>query len=125
MSIYNGFSTVSSGSQKKFVLTDGDLIKQDLMNALMTPQGSRVMQPNFGCIAWNMLFESLSTSTAETIAENISGIVAADPRVNLLSIDVSQSVPNTIIVTLLLQYVSTNQTEQLIVNFGNETALDF
>ena len=119
MSIYNGFSTVSSNSQKKFVLTDGDLIKQDLLNVLMTRRGSRVMQPNFGCVVWEKLFENISPSDVQDISTNINQIINNDPRINLVSLDVSQS-GNDITLTLVIQYASTNQLEQMIVLFSDE-----
>ena len=116
MSIYNGFSTISSKSQKKFVLTDNDLIKQDLLNAFKVRRGTRVMQPNFGCIAWEKLFETITPSDVQDISENFTAIVNNDPRVNLISIDVNPSI-NNLTITLLLRYVSTNQLEQLILTY--------
>lgn len=117
MSTYRGFSTVSSNSQKKFVLTDAALIKQDLMNAFQTRRGSRVMAPNFGCVVWEKLFETISATDVEDISSNITNIVNSDPRVNLVSLDVNPT-GNNIIVTLVLKYASTNQLEQMIVNFS-------
>jgi len=116
MSNYNGFSTISSKSQKKFVLTDNDLIKQDLLNAFKVRRGTRVMQPNFGCIAWEKLFETITPSDVQDISENFTAIVNNDPRVNLISIDVNPSI-NNLTITLLLRYVSTNQLEQLILTY--------
>ena len=116
MPTYKGFSTVSPSSQKKFILVDNDLIKQDLLNAFMVQRGSRVMQPQFGCIVWEKLFENLTSSDVTDIADNITNIVNSDPRVNLVSIDITQS-QNTITVTLVLLYVATDETETLVVTF--------
>lgn len=124
MSIYRGFSTVSSQSQKKFVLTDAALIQQDLLNALKTRRGSRVMQPNFGCIVWEKLFETISATDVEDISNNITTIVNSDPRVNLVSIDITQT-SYSITVTMVLKYASTNQTEQMIVTFTNQLDTSF
>lgn len=116
---YKGFSTVSSQSQKKFILTGKNLIKQDLMNALMTRRGQRVMNPACGCIIWEKLFDNISQSDSTDIAANISSIVNADTRVALLSIDVSPTINNSITVTIMIQYVGTDQTDQLILNYNN------
>jgi phage baseplate assembly protein W len=124
MSIYRGFSTISSLSQKKFVLTDAALIKQDLLNVLKTRRGSRVMQPSFGCIVWEKLFETISQTDVEDISNNITSIINNDPRVNLISLDVNPS-GNSITVTLILQYAGTNQTEQMQVIFNNELDTSF
>ena len=120
MAQYKGFSTVSSSSQKKFVLVDNALVKQDLLNVLMIRRGSRVMQPNLGCIVWEKLFETLSATDVSDIADNIGTIVNSDPRLSLISIDITQN-QNTIVVTLMLLYTQTNQTEQLILNFNSQT----
>jgi phage baseplate assembly protein W len=117
MSNYRGFSTVSSSSQKKFVLTDNDLIKQDLLNVLKARRGSRVMQPNYGCIVWEKLFETISPSDVQDISNNITTIIKNDPRVNLVSLDVSP-IQYSITVTLLLRYVATNQLEQLVLTYN-------
>jgi phage baseplate assembly protein W len=114
MPIYRGFSTVASQSQKKFVLTDGDLIKQDLLNALKTKRGSRLMQPNFGCVAWEKLFQTITASDAQDISDNIISIVKNDPRISLVSIDVNPT-GNNITVTLVIKFTATNQIEQLII----------
>lgn len=121
---YRGFSTVSSSSQRKFVLNDNALIKQDLTNALMTRQGSRVMYPNQGCIAWNKLFNNINDTDIAEISYNITQIVGQDPRVNLLSIDIAPSI-NTLVITLQLQYVLTNELDQLILTFNTESTSDF
>ena len=123
MSTYQGFSTVSSSSQKKFVLTDNDLIKQDLLNVFKTRRGTRIMQPNYGSIVWEKMFETISPSDVQDISDNFKSIINNDPRVNLVSIDISPS-ENNLTITLILRYTSTNQTEQMIIIF-NETMDNF
>jgi phage baseplate assembly protein W len=113
---------VSNLSQKKYVLTDNDLIKQDLMNIFMTKVGSRLMYPTYGCIVWNYLFSNLNAGDLQTISENITGIIKNDPRVSLLSIDLTPT-QNTLTVTLTLQYVGTNQIDQMIINFDTESSI--
>ncbi len=124
MITYSGFSTVASTAQKKFVLVDNDLIKQDLLNILMTPVGSRVMQPLLGCIIWNYPFENISAMDVQLIAANITSIVNNDPRIQLVSIDITPSNYN-LIVTLVLLYTATNQTEQMIITFTPDMINEF
>lgn len=122
---YYGFSTVSSNSQKKFVLVDKDLIKQDLLNSLFTHQGSRVGIPSYGCIIWNKLFNNISTTDIEDISSNIQSIINSDPRISLLNIDITpNNQTQSLVVTLNVKYNSTNETEQLIINFNNELQND-
>lgn len=118
MAIYNGFSTVSANSQKKFKLTGKNLIKQDLLNAFHTRRGSRVMQPRVGCIAWELLFEPLTASSQDDLQANLTGIVNNDPRVSLQNIVIS-AVDNTITATLTLFFVQTNEVDTLEVNFDS------
>jgi len=114
---YKGFSTVSALSQKKFKLLNHDLIKQDITNILMTRQGGRVMQPTVGCIAWDKLFDPITNTDVEDIANNITSLIGNDPRVKITAIDVSQSV-NTITITLTLQYTDTNEIETMRIAFN-------
>ena len=118
MATYKGFSTISDSSQKKFTLTDNGLIKQDLMNALMTRRGSRVMQPNFGCIVWEKLFDNLTATDLNEIGDNITLIVQSDPRLSLQSLDITPGI-NSITVTLGVQYNTNNELDQLILNFNS------
>ena len=120
---YRGFSTVSSSSQRKFVLNDNALIKQDLTNALMTRQGSRVMYPNQGCIAWNKLFNNINDTDIAEISYNITQIVGQDPRVNLLSIDIAPSI-NNLGSTSANTYSQLAATAVFINNSTNFTILD-
>lgn len=117
--IYKGFSTVSSDAQKKFVLVNKKLIKQDLINALNIRPGSVVMQPTVGCIVWQSLFEQLTQTLMNDIAANITSIVNNDPRLNLQKLDISQN-QNTITITMTLLYVDTNEVEQMVVNFNGQ-----
>jgi phage baseplate assembly protein W len=54
---YRGFSTI--GQTKKYRLTDLELIKRDLLNHFAIRKGEKLMDPNFGSIIWNMIFEPL------------------------------------------------------------------
>ncbi|VVC05056.1 Gene 25-like lysozyme [uncultured archaeon] len=120
MEMYRGFSTISPLSQKKFVLVDNELIKQDLLNILNTKLGERLMYPNFGCVVWNKLFNNLSTTDISDISNNIQSIVSSDPRIALNSLDINQS-GNNITLTLVIKYVSTNQLETMAVTFADES----
>ena len=66
---YKGFSTIDQ--TKKFRLTDFELVKQDLLNHFSIRKGEKLMNPNFGSIIWNMLFEPLTADVKSTIVELI------------------------------------------------------
>jgi phage baseplate assembly protein W len=77
---YKGFSTVSTENEN-FTLFDFELIKQDIINHFYTRQGERLMNPEFGCVIWDLLYEPLTDETRFLITNNVSDIINYDPRV--------------------------------------------
>lgn len=121
MSTYRGFSTVNTLSQKKFRLTDFELIKQDLLNSLNTRRGSRLMLPREGCIIWELLYEPFTEEVKQQITQNLFDIVKSDPRITLDSINViSQEDQSAITVELNILYSNTNQLDRLILTFDEQ-----
>jgi len=85
---YKGFSTVSTTTEN-YNLYDFELIKQDLFNHFYTRQGERLMQPDFGTIIWDLLFEPLTPEIKNLVLENINQIVNYDPRVKAENVTVT------------------------------------
>ena len=85
---YKGFSTVNTNTEN-FNLYDFELIKQDLFNHFYTRQGERLMQPEFGTIIWDLLFEPLTPEIKNLVLENINQIVNYDPRVKAENVTVT------------------------------------
>jgi hypothetical protein len=69
---YRGFSTI--GRTKKFRLTDLELVKRDLLNHFSIRKGEKLMDPNFGSIIWNMLYEPLTADVKSSIVEDVKRI---------------------------------------------------
>jgi phage baseplate assembly protein W len=82
---YRGFSTVNKNTQN-FALYDFELIKQDLLNHFYIRQGERLMQPNFGTIIWDLLFEPLTPEVQNIILQNVNEIFNSDPRIQASNI---------------------------------------
>jgi len=78
--MYRGFSTVATNTQN-FTLYDFDLIKQDLINHFYIRKGERLMQPGFGTIIWDLLFEPLTEQLKDLILQNVNEILNYDPRI--------------------------------------------
>ncbi len=112
--IYRGFSTYNRF--KKFRLSDFELAKQDLYNHLNIRKGEKVMNPNFGTIIWNMLFEPLTDEVKAIISNDLASIISYDPRLAADSIILSEY-ENGIQVAIELRYVTSNQTELLKLRF--------
>jgi phage baseplate assembly protein W len=116
--MYKGFSTVYNQGNKKYSLTSYDLIKQDLLNALNTRKGSRVMNPNEGTIIWDIVFEPLTEETQQALVQDITNIVAKDPRLSVSNIDIN-AINNSVYLTLDLVYVSDNVADTMRIRFDN------
>jgi len=118
MATYRGFSTVNDLSQKKFILTDYELVKQDLLNSFNTRKGSRVMQPQEGCIVWELMYEPLTEEIKQAMLENLIFIISQDPRLQLVDITlIDQADTNSITVELAVNTVAGDQTEVMRILF--------
>jgi phage baseplate assembly protein W len=78
---YKGFSTVDR--TKKFSLVDFELVKQDLINHFSIKKGQKLMNPNFGSLVWNALYEPLTEDVKSTIVNDVTRIVTYDPRLRV------------------------------------------
>jgi phage baseplate assembly protein W len=118
---YKGFSSaVSSGMNSR--LYDLELVKQDLINHFNTRKGSRVMNPNFGCIIWDLLMEPLTEEVTEALRTDITRICNSDSRVTPLQIDLFEY-DSGYILEISLQLVGTDQSTQLIINFNQQLGI--
>jgi len=114
MITYRGFST--HGNPKKYSLTDYELAKRDLLNYFHIRKGEKLMQPNFGTIIWDMLFEPLTEDVQQVITSDVTRIVTYDPRLAVGQVAVTQQ-DNGFLVQLTLSYIPTDQREQITLNF--------
>lgn len=117
MALYNGFSTLESN--KRFRLTDFELVKRDLQNHFNIRKGEKLMNPEFGTIIWDMLFEPLNEESKTTIIQDIKRIVANDPRIAAQNVIVTQY-DRGLQIELDLIYIQTNQTAKLAVKFDQQ-----
>jgi phage baseplate assembly protein W len=118
--MYRGFSTV--GRDKKYRLTDFDLVKQDVINHFYIRKGEKLMNPSFGTIIWNVLHEPLTDDLKSVIISDIKSIANYDPRVSFDNIVITEYEQG-IQIELQLRYVQTNQSNLLSLQFNNQTNL--
>lgn len=114
--MYRGFSTI--GRDKKFRLTDFDLVKQDLINNFNIRKGEKLMNPNFGTIIWNVIFDPYTEELKAAIVDDIQTIVNNDPRLsvdNIIITDYQQGIQ----IQVELRYVLTNMTEVMNLKFDS------
>ena len=118
MATYNGFSTLEN--KKKYSLTDFALAKRDFLNYFNIRKGDELMQPSFGTVIWDQLFEPLNETTQTIITNDIKKIISYDPRLSVNGVTVTQQ-SNGIMIQISLTYIPTNQSETLLLNFDNNS----
>jgi phage baseplate assembly protein W len=119
MAIYKGFTSVG----RDYVdtgATDEVLIRMDLMNHFNTRPGERLMNPEFGCLVWNYLFDPFTDDAKFAIIENVQDIIKQDPRVILDKIDVTEY-EHGLQVILDVMYAGSDQVEQMGITFDQRT----
>lgn len=118
MAIYKGFSTKDK-LYPPYTLTDIELVKQDIMNTFDTRKGERVMMPEFGSRIYEYLFEQLDHRTREAILDDAKQVIATEPRVEMISIDLIES-EQAITLQIELLFKPQNTAEKLYVQFQRE-----
>lgn len=118
--LYRGFSTANYLVNKKagFMLTNQDLVKQDLLNHIYTAKGERPHQPDFGTRIPLLAFEPLDERTIGIIKEDLTAVCEYDPRVQLQGMSVS-AIPdqNMVAAYVDLKYLELNTTETIKLDF--------
>jgi phage baseplate assembly protein W len=114
MPTFIGFNTI--GQNKKFTLTDFDLIKRDIANAFNIQQGTLPGRPGYGSNIWAYLFENQTTVNNQLITEELQRIISGDPRVVLVDLNLYPQ-DNGLRVELDLQVVPSTTAERLAIFF--------
>jgi phage baseplate assembly protein W len=114
MALYNGFSTYNRS--KHFRITDFELVKQDLINHFNIRKGEKLMNPDYGTVIWDTLFDPLDDDTKNVIVQDVKRIIGSDPRVGAQNVIVTQF-ESGIQIEIDLIYISTNQRNLLSLQF--------
>jgi len=118
MPIYRGFSTLVNA--KKYSLTDYELARQDLINYFNIRKGEKLMQPSFGTIIWDMLFEPLTEDSQQLITSDINKIISYDPRFSVGQVAITEQ-DQGFMIEITLTYVPTDQTSTIALNFDRNS----
>jgi uncharacterized protein len=111
-----GFSTVGR-NKAPYLLSDQELIKQNLLNTLYTRRGERVMRPNYGTIIWDLLMDPLDGATEQLIRDDITAIISKEPRVELVDmIIITQD--RAVRADITLKYIPYNNTDILHLTYN-------
>jgi phage baseplate assembly protein W len=115
---YRGLNTI--GALKNFRVVDFDLVKQDLVNHFNIKKGEKLMQPNFGSIIWNCLYEPLTPDLKAAITEDVRSIVNYDPRLQIDEVIINEF-DHGLQIQLDLTYLPGNQVNSLILRFDAQS----
>jgi len=118
MARFRGFSTI--GKYKKFTLTDYELVKRDLLNALNIREGELPGRPEFGTRLWNFLFEANDNNTIRNITKEVERIASYDPRVLINDVIVTQD-DHGIVLELVVTIQPNQDPELLRIKFDEES----
>ncbi len=118
MITYKGFSTFQRS--KHFRLTDFELVKQDLLNSFNIRKGEKLMNPDYGTIIWDKIFDPLNEETKTAIMQDIRRIVSYDPRISAQDVTVTEY-DHGLQIELSLIYIQTNQADVLKLQFDQQS----
>ena len=118
MPTFIGYSTINQ--YKKFTLTDGELVKRDLLNAFNIRQGTLPGRPGYGSTLLDYVFENQDTTTERAILAEIQRIAGGDPRIYISDANFYPQ-ENGALIELQVQIVPSTTVEQLNIFFNQET----
>lgn len=118
---YKGFSTINTASQN-FALYDYELIKQDLINYFHVRKGERLMNPNWGTVIWDNLFEPMTEDLKARIVANVNEIINSDPRLVARNVIVT-TYESGIQVECTLTYLPYNISQSMQLQFDQNNGL--
>lgn len=101
---------------KKFRMVDEELVIQDFLNALNTPQGQKPGMPSYGTTLWSNVYEPNTLDTQIAVETEVKRVAGQDPRLILNSIT-SYPQDNGILLEIELAIVPFNVSQQLAILF--------
>jgi phage baseplate assembly protein W len=117
MVTFIGFNTINQN--KKFTLTDFELIKRDLLNAFNIRQGELVGRPAYGTTIWDFVFENQLQETERALLAEIQRVAGGDPRVYVSNIELFPQ-DHGILIQLEITVVPSTTAERLAIFFDQE-----
>ena len=118
--IYKGFS--SNRPAQSFKTYDFECVRQDLLNQFNTRKGERVMNPDFGTIIWDAIFEPLTEAAKNAIVDDIKTILNNEPRIEAEEVKVDEYASG-ILLELTVIYKVTDQRANIKLSFDREIGL--
>jgi len=93
--------------------TDEELIKQSIIQIVMTSRNSRVFRPDFGSDAMSFIFENNDAIRAELFKNNIlSSLTKYEPRIAIRTVTLGQS-DTTLLVNITYVIISIQEERRI------------
>lgn len=95
-------------------------VEQAIRIILMTSPGERVMRPDFGCRAKEMVFENLSPETFLIVSESVrEALIMWEPRitVNNVTAEMEDGLPGAIICKIEYEINATHDSRSIVYPF--------
>jgi phage baseplate assembly protein W len=118
---YKGFSTVDD-TTNNVRLYDYELIKQDILNQFNIRKGERIMNPDFGSVIWDLIYEPLTPNVKQQISSDIDRILASDPRVIPTQVNIVEQ-DYGFLLEITLSYKGTDVSDSMILSFDKRVGL--
>jgi phage baseplate assembly protein W len=118
--VYKGFSTTNSN--QNFRIYDNECIKQDLLNQFNTRKGERVMNPEFGTIIWDAIFEPMTIAIKEEIVEDVRNILRNEPRIITEDVKIDEYETG-LLIELTVRYRTNDLTAIIKLQFDKDIGL--
>jgi phage baseplate assembly protein W len=117
MTTFIGFNTINQN--KKFTLTDFDLIQRDLLNAFNIRQGELPGRPGYGTVIYEFLFENQLEQLQQEIRTEIQRVCGGDPRILLSDVQVFPQI-NGMMIQIAITIVNTTNAKILSIFFDQQ-----
>jgi phage baseplate assembly protein W len=117
---YKGFN--SNDPINGFKSYDIDLVKQDIVNHFNIRKGEKLMNPEFGTIIWDLLFEQFTPEVRKLVIQDVETIINYDPRIAINAI-VVDSTDQGIRVESDIIYLPFNVNEKMTFDFDRENGI--
>jgi len=118
---YKGFSSADDTALTTKIF-DFALVQQDILNMFQTRQGERVMNPTFGTIIWDMIYEPFTNDVKQKISDDVTRILNYDPRVTPTRINISEAEYG-LLIDATLYFKRQNLSQSMSLAFNKEIGL--
>lgn len=85
-------------------LVDANAVKQSLRNIFSWRKGQRILNPAFGNVIYEYIYEPITNLTIRNLRTAIMQMLAVEPRINILSLNITP-IPDENTIYVALQYI--------------------